>query len=171
MKEHGISTKSLYTSLSDQGLDNQLAAIKARVPQQGFQTCERIATNLRRRVQWQRIKGSMPRIDAAGVLSRITHLGCTVRPTYSVQGPRSLVHIDENHKLKRYNMVIFGSVDGYSRNVMYLNAANDNKSRTALSFFLESVQQFVWALRYVKSGTPFRHIAEISTAIDSHFEK
>ncbi len=53
------------------------------------------------RVQWERIKQSMHRVDAAGVLERMMQLGCIVRRTYCGQHPLSLVHVDTNHKLKR----------------------------------------------------------------------
>lgn len=55
-------------------------------------------------VQWERIKGSMHCVDAAGVLSR---LGCIVRRSYSVRGPLALVHVDTNHKLIRYVLMYF----------------------------------------------------------------
>uniref|UniRef100_A0AAV2KJI2 Integrase core domain-containing protein n=2 Tax=Knipowitschia caucasica TaxID=637954 RepID=A0AAV2KJI2_KNICA len=70
-----------------------------------------------------------------------THVGYVVRRSYSVQGPLSLVHVDTNHKLIRYGFVIFGGIDGYSRKIMYLEAATDNKSTTALGFFLGSVAE------------------------------
>ncbi|XP_029979786.1 uncharacterized protein LOC115411711 [Sphaeramia orbicularis] len=82
---------------------------------------------------------SMHCVDAAGIFSRIVALGCVVRRSYAVRGPLSLVHIDTNHKLIRYNIVVFGGVDGYSRKIMYLNAAT-NKAATAFSFFMRSTQ-------------------------------
>ncbi|ROJ64365.1 hypothetical protein DPX16_0817 [Anabarilius grahami] len=38
-----------------------------------------------------------------------------------------------------YGLVIFGGIDGYSRKVMYLRAATNNRAETALGFFLEAV--------------------------------
>ncbi|XP_078016818.1 uncharacterized protein LOC144458368 isoform X1 [Epinephelus lanceolatus] len=43
--------------------------------------------------------------------------------------------------LTRYNTVIFGAVDGFSRKIMYLGAANNNRSSTALAFFQQSVER------------------------------
>ncbi|XP_039862405.1 uncharacterized protein LOC120718119 [Simochromis diagramma] len=82
----------------------------------------------------------MHRVDAVGIFTRITELGCVVQRSYSVRGPLSLVHIDTNHKLIRYNVVIFGGVDGYSRKVLYLDATTNNRAKTAFSFFLRSAQ-------------------------------
>ncbi|XP_059892813.1 uncharacterized protein LOC132446501 isoform X2 [Gadus macrocephalus] len=82
----------------------------------------------------------MHRLDAAGILSRLARLGCTVRRSYSVRGPLALVHNDTNHKLIRYNLVIFGGVDGFSRKVLYLDAATNNRANTAFFFFLEATR-------------------------------
>ena len=98
-------------------------------------------------MQWERVKASMHRVDTAGILDRLTGMGCVVRRVYSVRGPRHLQHIDTNHKLIRYitsnlgfvtdqpditylnsdnalnflfryNIVIFGGIDGFSRKVL-----------------------------------------------------
>ncbi|KAL0969985.1 hypothetical protein UPYG_G00235590 [Umbra pygmaea] len=71
-------------------------------------------------------------------------MGCVVRRKYFVQGPHFLQHIDTNHKLIRYNMVIFGGIDGFSRKIMFLNAASNNTASTALDFFLDGVRRFGW---------------------------
>ncbi|KAL3059235.1 hypothetical protein OYC64_011203 [Pagothenia borchgrevinki] len=83
----------------------------------------------------------MHRVDAAGILARLTQLGCVVRRTYSVRAPLSLVHVDTNHKLIRYNIVIFGGIDGFSRKIMYLEPANNNKASTGFTFFLTSCER------------------------------
>ncbi|KAL1277179.1 hypothetical protein QQF64_023852 [Cirrhinus molitorella] len=61
--------------------------------------------------------------------------------------PLSLVHVDTNHKLIRYNIVIFGGVDGFSRKILYLNAATNNRASTAFSFFLEATHRHGLPLR------------------------
>ncbi|XP_060760565.1 uncharacterized protein LOC132870750 [Neoarius graeffei] len=75
------------------------------------------------------------------------NLGCVVRRSYFVPSPRFLMHIDTNHKLIRYNMVIFGGIDGYSRKIMYLGAAPNNLASTTLGFFMAAVEQFGFPLR------------------------
>ncbi|CAL9694243.1 unnamed protein product [Knipowitschia caucasica] len=89
----------------------------------------------------------MHRVDAPGILDRMMRLGCIVRRTYHVQRPLSLVHIDTNHKLIRYNIVIFGAIDGFSRKIMYLEPATNNRSSTALLFFQQAVEKFDWPSR------------------------
>ncbi|KAF3837640.1 hypothetical protein F7725_009408, partial [Dissostichus mawsoni] len=46
-----------------------------------------------------------------------------------------------------YGLVIFGGIDGFSRKIMYLGAATNNKASTSLDFFLEGVQKYGFPLR------------------------
>ncbi|CAL8342533.1 unnamed protein product [Boreogadus saida] len=68
-----------------------------------------------------------------------------------------LVHILERQPLdieglqfacrQEYNFVIFGGIDGYSRKIMYLKVANNNRSDTHLDFFNEAVNKHGFPLR------------------------
>ena len=37
-------------------------------------------------------------------------------------------HIDSNDQMIRWRMVIHGAIDGYSRKILYLKCANNNKA-------------------------------------------
>ncbi|XP_034554902.1 uncharacterized protein LOC117823781 [Notolabrus celidotus] len=139
-RDFGLSVSELYTTINDEELDNLVLSIKNEMPTAGYRMVMGRMLSLGFRVQWKRMAASMHRVDAIGILSRLANVGCVVRRTYSVRGPLSLVHVDTNHKLIRYNIVIFGGIDGYSRKVMYLNAATNNRSSTAFHFFLEATQ-------------------------------
>uniref|UniRef100_A0A3P8SH17 Integrase core domain-containing protein n=1 Tax=Amphiprion percula TaxID=161767 RepID=A0A3P8SH17_AMPPE len=147
MRELGLSTRSTYSSLTDSELDDAVQSIKSRIPNAGYRMVKGCLQADGHRVQWDRIKESMHRVDAPGVLERMTRLGCIVRRTYFVQGPLSLVHVDTNHKLIRYNIVIFGGIDGYSRKIFYLEPATNNCSNTAHSFFMKAVENYGWPSR------------------------
>ncbi|XP_039461390.1 uncharacterized protein LOC120435654 [Oreochromis aureus] len=148
MEEWGLSITATYSSLSDDELDNLIAAIKQESKNLGYRMVKGRLRALGHRVQWNRVWDSMRRVDSAGILERMANLGCVVRRTYSVPGPLSLLHIDTNHKLIRYGLVMFGGVDGFSRKILYLKAANNNKASTALTFFLEAVQEHGFPSRY-----------------------
>ncbi|XP_051974469.1 uncharacterized protein LOC127637440 [Xyrauchen texanus] len=90
---------------------------------------------------------SLQRVDGAGVLSRMVQLSCVARRTYSVPAPLSLVHIDTNHKLIRYNIVIFGAIDGFSRKIFYLDVAGNNKAKIAFGFFMDGIEKNGWPSR------------------------
>lgn len=55
--------------MSDQELDNKIAALKASALHAGYRLIKGMLQAEGHRVQWHRIKGSMHRIDSAGVLS------------------------------------------------------------------------------------------------------
>lgn len=72
------------------------------------------------------------------------HLLVTHRRIYNVPGPNALWHIDSNHKLIRWRLVVHGCIDGYSRLIIYLNCATNNKSVTVLDMFKTGVAN--WSL-------------------------
>ena len=59
------------------------------------------------RIQQHRIRESMRRVDPAGVLLMSLEMRITQRRRYQVPGPLALWHIDGNHKLIRYYILIF----------------------------------------------------------------
>ncbi|ROL45081.1 hypothetical protein DPX16_22884 [Anabarilius grahami] len=128
-------------SICDEELDSLVASVKNALPNSGYRMVRGRLESMGYRVQWRRIAASMHRVDSMGIISRLSSLGCVVRRVYSVPGPLSLVHVDTNHKLIRYNIVIFGGVDGFSRKILYLNAATNNRASTAFSFFLEATHR------------------------------
>ncbi|CAM4665756.1 unnamed protein product [Leuciscus chuanchicus] len=115
MREFGLSARQNYSNATDQELDNAVQRIKNEMPTAGYRMVKGRLKSMGIHVQWRRVTASMHRVDSLGILSRLTGLGCIVRRTYSVRGPLSLWHVDTNHKLIRYNIVLFGAVDGYSK--------------------------------------------------------
>ena len=51
-------------------------------------------------------------------------------------------HLDGNHKLIRWRMVVHGGVDGFSRSVVLLRFSNNNEAETVLEQFLLGTQTF-----------------------------
>ncbi|XP_057187724.1 uncharacterized protein zgc:174680 [Triplophysa rosa] len=147
LKEHSLSVRGCYSSISDDELDHVVRAIKLRMPHSGYRLVKGELVARGHRIQWHRVKASMQRVDGAGILARMVQLGFVARRTYSVPAPLSLVHVDTNHKLITFNIVIFGGIDGFSRKILYLDAATNNKASTAFKFFLEGVQKHGWPSR------------------------
>ncbi|XP_050958050.1 uncharacterized protein LOC127159193 [Labeo rohita] len=141
MREFGLSARQNYSNATDQELDNAVQRIKNEMPTAGYRMVKGRLKSMGIHVQWRRVTASMHRVDSLGILSRLTGLGCIVRRTYSVRGPLSLWHVDTNHKLIRYNIVLFGAVDGYSRKVMCLNAATNNRASTAFTAFKKATER------------------------------
>ncbi|XP_048036887.1 uncharacterized protein LOC125262256 isoform X2 [Megalobrama amblycephala] len=147
MGEWGLSVKATYSNITDAELDALVATIHTSNPNAGYRMMMGLLRAQGHRVQWDRVRSSMHRVDTASIVYRMSQLGCVVRRTYSVPSPKSLMHIDTNHKLIRYNIVIFGGIDGFSRKIMYLGVSNNNLVSTTLSFFREAVEKFGFPLR------------------------
>ncbi|KAF7641278.1 hypothetical protein LDENG_00286430 [Lucifuga dentata] len=96
-----MSVTSLYSKMTDEELDAMVAYIKLTMPDCGYRMMKGALKSRGCLVQWEHVRASMHRVDTIGVLTRMTSMGCIVRRTYSVPCPRSLVHIDTNHKLIR----------------------------------------------------------------------
>ena len=95
------------------------------------------ARSLRIRV---RIRDSLYRVDLCGVQER--RRKALYRHVYLVKMPKSLWHIDTNHNLIRWNFVIFGGIDGFSRLPVFLEVHNNNHSSTMLNCFLNGVREY-----------------------------
>ena len=104
MVEYGLSVQSTYSVLTDQELDPLVLEIQKEFPMCGNRQMYGHLASRGIRVQRQRVRESMRRVDPEGSLMR--RLTVTNHHKYSVPAPRSLYHIDGNHKLIRYILLI-----------------------------------------------------------------
>uniref|UniRef100_A0A1X7U675 Integrase catalytic domain-containing protein n=1 Tax=Amphimedon queenslandica TaxID=400682 RepID=A0A1X7U675_AMPQE len=65
-----------------------------------------------------------------------------MRRSYHVPGPNYVWHIDGNHKLISWRIVIHGGINGYSRVVVFLKPSTDNHAHTMLSCFENGVFEY-----------------------------
>ena len=100
MSEYGLSIREQFSTIPDQQLDDLVMSIQQQFPMCGNQ---QMRGHLRSRgfhIQQYRVRESQRRVDPEGtILRRLTGMH---RRNYSVPFPRSLYHIDGNHKLIRY---------------------------------------------------------------------
>lgn len=101
MAECNLSIWARYSSLTNEELDECVTDIKQHMPQCGYRMMRAALKARGHQVQFDRVRAAMHRVDTVGVMTRMTQMGCVVRRTYSVSGPRSIMHIDTNHKLIR----------------------------------------------------------------------
>ena len=71
------------------------------------------------------------------------------RCVYSVPRPNYVWHIDGNHKLVRWRMVLHHAVDGYSQLVVFGACSTNNTASTVLQLYHQVVRRY---------GRPFRVI-------------
>lgn len=139
MKKHNISLRN-YTPLSDSELDTVVREITSLFPKCGEKTVSGRLKSCGIMVQRERVRESLWRVDPSGVRSRCRNV--LHRRIYSVSSPNALWHMDGYHKLIRWRYVIHGAIDGFSRLIMYLKVAPNNRADTVLSAFTQAVDEF-----------------------------
>ena len=129
-----------YTSISEYDLDNLVRNIVVLHPQCGEKS---VLSHLRSegvRVQRQKIRDSLHRVDPEGIMNRLRR--ALHRGQYTVRSSNSLWHLDGYHKLIRWKLVIHGAINGFSRLIVYLKVSNNNRANTVLSAFTEAVREY-----------------------------
>ena len=100
MTDAGLSIRACYANISDRELDELVHEIRAQFPMCGNRQMTGHLQSRGFRVQQFRVREAQRRVDPAGTLVR--RLRGIHRRQYSVAAPRSLYHMDGNHKLIRY---------------------------------------------------------------------
>ena len=129
-----------YTAISDNALDLLIQQLKVRHPYDGEVLMAGHLTCIAVHITRARLRASIHRVDPRGVAERSRY--AIRRQVYSVPHANYVWHIDSKHKLIRWRMVIHGAVDGYSRKILYLKCANDNKASTVVLYFSHAAHTF-----------------------------
>lgn len=101
LRQYGLSVSASYAVMADEDLDQIVSAIVSDFPNCGYKRMTGFLLARGLRVQQERIRESMRRVDPEGVLLRALQLNTVNRRQYSVYSPLALWHIDTNHKLTR----------------------------------------------------------------------
>mgnify|MGYP002803594485 FL=1 len=123
-----------WATITDDELERTVRAIQQLTPNIGQ---ARLLGALRSRglnIQRKRGRNCLRSIDPIGTALRWRSL--IYRRKYSVPTPNALWHIDGNHKLIRWRLVIHLCIDGYSRLIIYAHCCNNNKAITVLNQFI-----------------------------------
>ena len=64
------------------------------------------------------------------------------RRKYNVPSPNSLWHIDGHRSLVNWGFVIHGDIDGFSRSIVCLKCATNNRKETVCGLFEEAISKF-----------------------------
>ena len=99
MDDYDLSIRAQYSALSDSELDSMVTEIQSQFPMCGNRQMQGHLLARGHRVQQIRVREAQRRVDPQGTIIRRLH--ALNRREYSVPSPRSLYHIDGNHKLIR----------------------------------------------------------------------
>lgn len=116
MQELGV--RKTFDQLSDNELDDLTREYKVRKPNSGLRYLRGHFRRYGVRVQKERARMSLKRVDALGQALR-TRLAIK-RRRYTVPRPNYLWHCDGHHKLIWWGVVIHGFIDGYCRTVPHI---------------------------------------------------
>jgi hypothetical protein len=96
----------------------------------------------------------MKLLDPKGVQSR--RRGRLQRRLYTSPGPNFVLHVDSHDKLRPFGITISGCIDGFSRFVIWLEAATTSSDpKVKSSYFIDSVRN--------KAGCPKRIRNDLGT--------
>lgn len=132
MGRYGLS-QLLFTEILEGDLDEVVEGITKEYPSCGEGLLKQILAHREIKVQRMRLRDNIHRVDHEGVENR--KRGRLRRRTYNVQGPNHLWHVDTNHKLVRWHLVVIGGIDGVSRLPVMLSCTDNNNAETILKFF------------------------------------
>lgn len=140
LEEDGFNRMTTYTSITDTELDFTIHEIKRNHPNDGERMIIGHLCRLGINVPRSRVRSSIHRIDPVNVTLR-RNLAIR-RRVYHSDGPNCVWHLDGYHKMVRWRLVIHGAVDGFSRSVVYLTCADNNRATTVLKVFINAVENF-----------------------------
>ncbi|XP_052100190.1 uncharacterized protein LOC127734390 [Mytilus californianus] len=131
-----LSISDTFTVLSDDELDLLIKPMVVENPYLGYRSVKARLRSLGHVFQEGKVREALIRCDPTAAALRWSD---TIhRRKYCVAGPNSLWHIDGNHKLIRWRFVIHGGIDGFSRLIVFMGVATNNKSSTVFDLFLNA---------------------------------
>lgn len=109
LHEFGIDK---FTAISESDLDCTLQHIKAEHPACGEVMIQGHLLHNGIKVQRSKLRAAIHRVDHVNTVSR--HSSVIRRRIYSAPHPNAVWHLDGNHKMIRWKLVIHAGIDGFS---------------------------------------------------------
>ena len=129
-----------YSNVSKEDLTAHIQTIKKDHPNCGEKVTHGHLRSRGLHIQRAKVRETLREVDPEGVEARRQR--ALRRREYSVPCPLYLWHVDGNHKLIRYRIVIHVGTDGYSRTVVFIDANDNNRSTTVERLFLQATETY-----------------------------
>ena len=144
LEEYNISPND-YTALSETELEEIVRYIKSSFPNDGEVMLNAHLLRMGIKVTRASLRAAIHNVDHENTILRRAH---TIRRrVYAVSRPNTVWHVDGNHKLIRWKLVVHASVDGFSRVITFMKCSNNNRAETVLECFLDAISVLGCPLR------------------------
>lgn len=141
VQEYDLGNLRRFSDISDEELNRLVASFYQEHGNfVGFSLVYGHLESIGVHVQHRRVKKSIREVDPFN--SKIRYAITISRRSYNVRAPNSLWHIDGHHSLVTWGFVIHGGIDGYSRLIVYLKCATNNRSETVFELFEEATRSY-----------------------------
>ncbi|XP_065913263.1 uncharacterized protein [Dysidea avara] len=127
-----------FSDISDEDLKTAVSDIKQIMPDIGQSMLKGVLSSRGIEIPTVRLRECLAELDPINTALRWA--GPISRRAYSVPHPNALWHMDGNHKLIRWRLVIHGAIDGFTRFIVYLHCSDNNRSETVFQAFYEAVR-------------------------------
>lgn len=139
LEKYGIPHND-YASLSSNELDEVIKGVKINFPNDGEVMLQAHMLQLGFKVRRAALRAAIHRVDHENTVSRRSR---TIRRRiYSVPHPNAVWHLDGNHKLIRWRLVVHAGVDGFSRTIVFMKCSDNNRATTVLDSFINGISSF-----------------------------
>ena len=135
LRDFDIDSSDSYSDIAPSDLDDLLKEIKVEQPDIGEVILQGRLLHMGIKVTRSQLRSSIHRIDHSNTVARRSRV--INRRVYSVPHPNAVWHIDGNHKMIRWRLVVHAGVDGFTRLIVFIKCSNNNCSTTVLDAFRE----------------------------------
>jgi len=137
LRRYGLHRRKTYTNLQT-AIDFITYELQHSGRQNGYRwmhlKCIQNGLTLRR----ETVRMILSELDPTGVQLRTRHR--FIRRRYTANGPNFVWHMDGYDKLKPYGIAIHGSIDGFSRKIIWLRASfTNNDPRVIGGYYIRAV--------------------------------
>ena len=137
MRENGVQYEK-YSTLSEQDIEDVVTVVKQKHPNAGEVMIQGHLQSRGITLQRHKIRKAIHAVDAEGIEAR--KRPAIKRRVYDVPYPNYLWHVDGNHKLIRWGLVLHHAIDGYSRMVVFAQFNTNNEAATVENLFKAAVE-------------------------------
>lgn len=106
LNDFNLNMRRNHTDIDDENLDQVVKQIVEQFLNLGYRRLNGFLRARSLTVQRDRIRSSLRRVNPEGIFVRSLQLTLVRRRKYAVKGPLALWHVDGNHKLIRYVLMV-----------------------------------------------------------------